>query len=526
MSEAALDLLWALRLEDDRQWGSAAYDFQKEDAAAIFDPTGPNKHFLTRPRGASKTTDVAGVALAWLSQDAKPLANGHVVAANTKQAGILIEAAAGLVARTPELDGAVIVEAQRILAPNGAWVEVLAQSDSGAWGLRDAHLIVADEFAQWPSTTGARRVWTAIRTAAPKVADCKLIIITSAGEPSHWSYGEVYEKNFGRPDWHYHAVPGPVPWMPESEVESLRWELTPSQYQRLVLNEWTQDEDSAIYEEDYEAAALKSTSVRSRQSFRYGKEGTGFTLGPPRPGVRYVFLVDVGISQDAAVMTIAHKEPIKGNSRLGPQRVVIDHLERWKGSKKHPIQVSDIEDWCVENAPVWNRAPVYADPSQFRGNIQNLVSRGVRAKEFLFTATTVGQVATALVQTFRNRQIWVPDNPILKDELLKVRLRSATAGVTRLDHASGGHDDQAVTIGMACRILLGDGGGLGHAWMEHLKRKKVDQEAKPVEPERSPRSFFLGAEAPSVVRPNTCQHRWFPDGRCVKCGVIRREVLV
>jgi hypothetical protein len=525
LSEAALDLLWALRLEDDRCWGEAAEDFQKEDALAVFSDKPPYRHFFTRPRGASKTTDVAGYALAWLTQDARPLANGHVVAANTKQAGILIEAAAGFVARTPELDGAVIVEAQRILAPNGAWVEVLAQSDSGAWGLRDAHLLILDEFAQWPSTTGARRVWTAIRTAAPKVEGCKVIILTSAGEPAHWSYTEVYDKNKDREDWHYHAVPGPVPWMPEAEVEALRWELTPSQYQRLVLNEWTQDEDNAIYEEDYDAAAQPCTAVRSRQSFHYGKEGSGFTLQPPRPGVRYIVTVDVGISQDAAVMVVAHKEPIEGNSKLSPQRVVIDHLERWKGSKKNPIQVSDIENWIVENAPQWNRAPVYADPAQFRGNIQNLVSRGVRAKEWLFTATTVGQVATALVQTFRNRQIWVPDNAILKDELLKVRLRSATAGVTRLDHASGGHDDQAVAIGMACRILLGDGGGLGHAHLEWMKRRLEEQALEPPKPV-TPRSFFLGSEAPAVTAPRFCEHRWFGDGRCVKCGIVREEVLV
>ena len=43
-------------------------------------------------------------------------------------------------------------------APNGAWFEVLAQSDSGAWGLRDAHLLICDEFCQWPDTRGARAV--------------------------------------------------------------------------------------------------------------------------------------------------------------------------------------------------------------------------------------------------------------------------------------------------------------------------------------------------------------------------------
>ncbi len=72
-------------------------------------------------------------------------------------AAILTDAAAGLVARTPALQPLVTVESERVVGPNGAWVRVLTQPDSGAWGLRDAHLLVLDEFAQRPDARGARR---------------------------------------------------------------------------------------------------------------------------------------------------------------------------------------------------------------------------------------------------------------------------------------------------------------------------------------------------------------------------------
>ena len=56
MSIHALDLMYALRLEDGSPWGSLATDQQKEDTEQVFAPGVPNLHFITRPRGGSKTT--------------------------------------------------------------------------------------------------------------------------------------------------------------------------------------------------------------------------------------------------------------------------------------------------------------------------------------------------------------------------------------------------------------------------------------------------------------------------------------
>ncbi len=508
MSSEALDLMWALRLENGRMWGEMASDFQKEDAAAIFlnEPPEPTWNFWTRPRGGSKSTDVAGIAISWLLMDAPALANGRIVAASSDQAAFIVDFAAGFASRTPELED-LTVESKRLIAPNGAWVEVLAQSDSGSWGLR-SHLLIADEFCQWPDTRGARRVFRALQSAAPKVPGCKFIVMSSAGEPSHWSR-EVFDKCLIDPKWRVHETPGPVPWLDPTELESLKWHLRPSEYERLVLNLWSEDEERAVSEEDWEYAAKDYVSLL------------------PQPGVRYVITVDIGILNDASVMVVSHKEPIDPMQKLGPQRVVIDHVERWKGSKKAPVQVSNVEDWIAHNAPKWNRAEVFADPSQFRGSIQNLNLRGVRAKEWEFTSTSVGHVATALVQTFRNRQIHVPDLPLLKDELLRVRLRESAPGVTRLDHDRGAHDDQAVCIGMACRIHLGDGSGLGRTWLEHMRRTEQDRKDNPAPPVdvRTPTSYFLAEVPEGRMRCRSGQHRFFGTERiCVNCGVGPEEI--
>ena len=279
---SGLDMMYALVLESGRRWGEIAADFQREDAAAIFSPDRPNLHFYTRPRGASKTTDLAGVALAWLATEAPPRARGVVVASNADQAALLIDAAAGFVARTPELNNYLVVENERILAPNGASVRVLPASDSGSWGLLNVHLLVADELAQWPETRGARRVWSAIRSTVQKTPGLRFIVLTSAGEPSHWSYSEVFKKARADPAmWRVHEVPGPVPWQDPADIAALQRELLPSEFDRLVLNRWSEAEDRAISPEDYDAAAVKAVRHGLAPA---GLKGGGYPLHSPGRG--------------------------------------------------------------------------------------------------------------------------------------------------------------------------------------------------------------------------------------------------
>ena len=528
MSSKALDRMWALRLEDGRHWGEAAATspaidgrcYQVEDAEAIFAETGPTWHFLTRPRGASKSTDIAAVALAWLTTDAPPLANGHVVASTTKQAGIVIQAAHGFCARTPELDGAVIVENEKIKAGNGAWVEVLAQSDAGAWGLRDAHFLVVDEFCQWPETTGAQNVWTAISTAAPKVAGCRLIILSSAGEPKHWSH-KIYKDCLTDPLWRVNAMPGPSPWMDKAKLTYFERVLLPSVYDRLYLNVWSESEDRAISPEDYEAAR--------QECFNYGiapagLRGGGIRYRFPEPRSRYIVTVDIGTKHDATVIVVAHKEPMDPDKPRGPQRMIVDHMDRWQGSKKHHVVIDDVRDRVASLSMEYNRANVYADPTQFVGALQSLNRMGVHAEEWVFSSISVGRVAASLVQTFRNHQIFVPDNPILKDELLSVKLRETAPGVARLDSDRGGHDDQAVTLGIAADILIAQPAGIGSAWLDFMKAKRIEQLEHPVKPVEAPRPSLIG-QGGSVMPPRACKHRWWPDGRCVNCGTTHEEVI-
>lgn len=538
----AIDLMWALTLDSGRRWGEVAADFQRQDAEAIFNDERPHLHFLTRPRGASKTSDLAGIALSWLATEAPPRARGYVVASNADQAALMIDAAAGFVARTPQLDGYLTIENEKITAPNGATVRVLPASDAGAWGLLGVRLIICDEFAQWPTTRGARRVWTAVRSTVQKVPGCRLVILTSAGEPSHWSYSEVYQRALADPEnWRVHDVPGPVPWQDAKDIEALRRELLPSEYDRLVLNRWSEAEDRVVSPEDYAAAAMPATRYGLPPA---GIKGGGWRLRHPRSDTKYILCGDLGLVHDATVLVVAHAEALT-EDRHGPKRLVIDHLDRWTGSKAHRVQLRDVEERIMELSSEYNRAAVHLDPDQAQGLLQSLARQGVNAKEFTFSLTSVGQVATALVQAFHNRLVEIPDSPELRAELLAVKLRDTGHGVPRLDHDRSGHDDQAVTIGMAAHLLLARSAGTTAAFLAHMRRSLAEREGRPgAASDRELRQAQRAARRIAAHRPKfnppdvrgsaRCNHFWrgSPDGQqvCVSgpsgggCGATREGV--
>ena len=491
-----MDLLTGLVLEDGRTWGKVAAPFQWEDARAIFGSATP-WHYLTRPRGGSKTTDLAGVALSWLGAQAPAGSRGYVVASDKDQAALLVDAAAGLVDRTPALRGVVDVQSYKLAARSGATVEVLAADGASAFGLRPS-LVVCDEFAQWPGTRNVRHLWTALFSSIGKVKGCRLVILTSAGEPSHMSYKVLTEAR-QRPDrWHVNEVPGPLPWIDPLELEAQRPFLRESEFARLHLNVWMQSEDRLVSAEDLEAAAVLD--------------------GPqdPVPGVRYVVTLDVGLTNDACVACVAHAEATSEEPGA-PVRVVVDRLARWRGSKKRPVNLTEVEAWVAEASRSYNRAVVHADPYQAVGLLQRLRTRGMAAEQFAFTATSVGRIGQALHLALRNRLICLPNDRELLDELGRVRLRETQPGVVRLDHDAGQHDDHAVAIGIAVAVLSDGRGASGAAFLAYWRREAA---------KGAPSTETSAGRHERRLRraQRSCTHFWqpWPDGyRCVTCGRVK-----
>jgi phage terminase large subunit-like protein len=435
-----LDLLYLLQLDVGKPWGAIATDWQLDDAAAFFnpDPYAPRWHFQTRPRGGSKDTDSAGVALVWLATEAKPGARGYIIAVDLDQAALMVDAAAGLVDRTPALRSILKVDSLRIISKSGASVEVLAADGPSAFGLRPDCLWI-NEFAQWNTTRNSRRLWTALLSAMHKVPGSRMVVMTSAGEPGHPAY-KVLEEARTSSSWRVSEVPGPLPWVNQADLEAQRPLLRDSEFARLHENVWTSAEDRLVSAEDLEAAAVLD--------------------GPqaPRPGVRYILTLDVGIVRDACVVTVCHADPLTPEAG-SPRRVTVDRLAVWHGSKRKPVNLSEVEDFILAASHEYHGAKLHADPYQAIELLQRLRAKGVRAEEFAFTSQSVGRVAQALHLALRNRLLLIPKDVGLLAELARVRLQETSPGVVRIQHDSGEHDDQAIAIAIGVAVLQGKTSG-------------------------------------------------------------------
>lgn len=447
----AFDLLHGLVLDDGRRWGEVASDWQRADARAVLQPEHgePSLHWLGRPKGGSKTTDLAGMSCAWLVEQAPSMSEGYAVAADRDQANRLLNRARAFIARTPGLDEALEVQSHRIVhRTSRAQVIALEADVAGSEGLLTPWVVV-DELPNWADTPTARRMWTSVVSAAPKWPGMRLVVIGHAGDPSHWSHGVLEVARVE--GWRVHEVSGPLPWVSESDLAMQRAMLLPSEYARRHLNVWTSSEDRLTTLDDVRAC------VRHQ-----GR------LAPER-GERYVLSLDIGLVNDRTVATVAHLEREEDG-----HYVVVDHQEVWEGSKARPVSLTDVEAFLVEASRAYNRAPLVFDPFQAAHLTQRLRRAGVRSEAFTFNQTSNGRLAVTMFRLLREHLLDLPDDEALIEELSSVRLLERGPGQYRMDHDSGKHDDRAVSLALAAWWLVEGGGRPGRR-----RRGLVDASSAP-----------------------------------------------
>jgi phage terminase large subunit-like protein len=434
---SALALLHAFVLEDGRRWGEAAQPFQRDDASAVLDLSGPRRHFHTRPRGGSKTTDLAGIGAAALLEQAPTGSRSYAFAADRDQAGLLVDALAGFASRTPEIAGALRIDAGRVAnTRSGATLQVMASDDASAWGLRP-YLTIVDELAQWPSTSGPKRLWRAIYSGLVKVSDSRLVCLTSAGDPAHWSYG-VLERALAQPDrWRVSQTPGPLSWIDPRDLEEQRRELPEWEYARLHLNQWTAADDRLTSLDDLQACVTLE--------------------GPLAPDARWAYVVsaDLSTKRDTTVVAVCHLEPIVSDvtgASLG-EKMILDRMLTWTPRRGERVSLVEVEEAIFQAVRSFG-APLVVDPWQAVGMAQRLRERGIFVDEFVFSQASVGRLALTLHNLIKNHALAIPDDQELIDELSNVRLRESAPGVYRMDHDPDKHDDRAIALALAAQWLL------------------------------------------------------------------------
>jgi hypothetical protein len=415
----ALDILATLRLEDGREWGDAATAIQLEDARAVLGGEQPY-NFLTRSRGFSKTTDLAGVAIAWLLTFPTG-ARLYWLAADQDQGRLAVDAINGFATRTDLLHGALDIQASRVVATaTSSRLDVLPADAPSAWGLTP-HALIADELANWHDGPAARRLWEATSTAVAKRDNAKLVVLTTPSYPHHFA-AEILDHARSSPMWRVHEVTGPPPWMDGDRLEEQRSRLPESVFAQLFEGLWTEAEGAFL-----SPAALDEC----------------FALAGPQPpdvhrNPRYVAGLDLGHVNDRTALAVAHRD--------GPH-VVLDYMRTWEGSRRHPVNFDDVEN-AIASLYGDYKFSLRADPWQGLHLLQHLRDRGVRAKEFQFTPSSKQRLASTLLQSVNDRQLKLYPVDGLREELLGLRVKQTSGGWT-FDHDAGGHDDRAVALSLA-----------------------------------------------------------------------------
>jgi phage terminase large subunit-like protein len=428
-SDAAL-LLNAMRVDAGPNkrsvpWESVANVQQVDDALAVLRGDDPRWHLWLRPRGMSKTTDAALVALACLLTIQPPNSRSLVYAVDADQAMLLFERMAGLLAALP--DDLVRVTQTRITnVKTGAFLTVESSDAPSALG-HTPWLVVVDEFCAWPDTRGPRRLWNAIISSLPKRPDSRLLVITSAGDPGSWTHDVVRQARLGQ-SWRFSYVPGPTPWWKDSDVEKQREALSGSAFSWYILNEFAAAENALVTADDLTAAVMQ-----------------GIVSRPYDPTQRYVIGVDLGRKVDASVVAVAHREE---------DRVVVDHVDRWLPTRLRPVRLETVEAAIRRHSAGYGHAHIRMDPAKGEQMSQALKESGLGVEEFVFTESSIDRLASTLAVLFGEHRISVPDDPDLLDELATVILKTTPSGRTRIEHHSGKHDDQAVAIALAAHWLM------------------------------------------------------------------------
>ena len=183
---------WFAVLEIARERGDferaaeAKRELKRLGVSIVYEPA-VSRVYLERPRGHSKTQDIAIAAVWALAFATRPI-RGYCYAADRAQAALLKEAMQRVVRLNPWIGS--ILDVQRGEVVNiasqhpgeGGTLRIEASDVGSSYGIL-ADVIIADEVCHWQ---GDGALWHSLISSAAKRAGCLLLAISNAGFVDSW----------------------------------------------------------------------------------------------------------------------------------------------------------------------------------------------------------------------------------------------------------------------------------------------------------------------------------------------------
>lgn len=438
----ALDNAW-------RQLASIG-DLVVPSQRAPHDPAPIRRAYIERPRGHSKTSDMA-VQIAWILLAARTPVNGVAAAADREQAALLLRAIQHLKHMNPTLCGDLVFTDGAVRnRRTGSRLELISSDVGSSYGILP-DFVICDELSHWPGPD----LWYSLLSSAAKKPNCVLAVLTNAGVGRGWAW-DVRESASRSPDWYFSSLDRPLaPWITEQSLAEQKAMLPPSVYERLWLNRWQHS--------DGEFVSLAEAESCIDPQLDQADSGL--------PGIQYVAAIDYAEKHDFTVGVICHHDG---------QRIVVDRMDVVRPSALRPTPTAWVEAWIEQAAIHFPAIRFVIDEYQLLSTYQKYESSfSMKRFQFLGGQGNHG-LAITLRQLILQRQVaWYPgcgsyspdcdalwnktsstghvvERDDLTTELASLLLRQSHSGRVRIDHKSDGihHDDRSFALGAACLELI------------------------------------------------------------------------
>lgn len=412
--------------------------FQRRDFAALTpalhalaDGNMPpvRRFWLERTKGASKDTDCT-VALLWLLAFASRAVRCQVIADDQQQAlevRLIVEAILAIDAPLNALLRQV-VRVQRATVHsdrNGSTIEILTRDDSGSHGARP-DLVLANELSHISDEGFA----STVLDNADKLPTSVVIVATNAGFSDGWQYRwRQIAKTSDR--WHFSAVTAPAPWISADDLAESQRRNPAIRFRRLWQGEWVRGIGDAFNADDIAAAVTMPGPMTGQE-----------------PGVLFGGAIDLGTKRDHSAVVILAADPQR-------RRVRLAWCQSWRPGP-NGIDLTAVQSAVLHAHYRFQHCGFLVDPHQAVLMMQQLRVSGVPCLEKPFTVASLAEMATAMMQGFRERKIDLYHDADLLADLTRLNIQDRAFGLKLCAPADRefGHADRAIAMSMAMPAAL------------------------------------------------------------------------
>ena len=402
--------------------------------------------YLERPRGHSKTTDMA-VQLAWILQNSKTCVEGLAAAADLDQGKLIRNAIERIAKLNPRFCDLLEFRQHAVFnRETGSRLTIISSDVQSSWGLLP-DFVICDELSHWEKPD----LWYSLLSSAAKKPNCLLMVLTNAGVGRGWQW-DVREAARKSERWHFSSLQGcQAPWIKPEWLEEQRQLLPETVFDRLWNNAW-QMSDGGFVSLD-EAEACRDETLREQDQ--------------GRAGFRYIAAIDYAEKHDYTVGVVLHREG---------ERYVVDRMDVICPKADQPVPISWVEQWIEKMSENFSNIFFLLDEYQLLSTIQKYQSR-VELERFQFMAGKGNHaLAVNLRKLILNQQIaWyegcgqleeTESRDDLETELASVLLKQKSSGMCRIDHFQDRvhHDDRVFALGAAALQAMQEGGSSD--WLE------------------------------------------------------------